>query len=644
MNLERKCLPLLTAEKSKLSEKQWAIITNILPYKRSRAFAGTSAIKFLNEIEKRLELQISKLMCDKTRIGLIDTILTAIRRLRQEKSYGPWSPWIPWKDYLILAALKYGARLTDANITNLVDNENRNLILGLGELIENICVVGRLDVYRGAKIVLDYYSNLIKISACFKDVQALNTIKFHEKRAPGSPLNPILGIKTLPSISNEIVEMALENRWLVVLNSKVNENGETLVDIYSFKIFPPFKKEKIFLIDMLNTSILGYYTSVRPELEEKLGVTLEEFMIFLYCFGVMILLHLDVSLLDSGVIQYSKQEFIEFIEEIARKNMYFARFVIPPERHERYIKESPLTLSKSDIADIVRVLWRISPSKKRVLEFARQHNLNLNDVLNKKELGLKRRRRPKGKIIEKPLEPIQINWKETIETLMESGLVSLSYDDVMERKSLSDTKYYLFIAPNHTVVVPLSTLRGFFFDLSLFLENFAHDLERGGKLGERKGRYFERIIESTLRSQNHKVYTKIRQDRTDVVVGVPPYLFTLECKCSSWTNKVLTGKSLRARYNKDIKEWLKQAEDDARWLAVKGNAAQIIKDDKELQKYTWIVPVVITLYPEYLFNISDDYMLSSTIPRICTINEFSLFLKKGKLKDLEKKRYLLELH
>jgi hypothetical protein len=69
-----------------------------------------------------------------------------------------------------------------------------------------------------------------------------------------------------------------------------------------------------------------------------------------------------------------------------------------------------------------------------------------------------------------------------------------------------------------------------------------------------------------------------------------------------------------------IRGWLSEVDELAKHLA------DNLQKPSLPPKFKYIVPIVCTTFPEFLYELSSHTLLVDNVPRICTLNELILFL------------------
>jgi len=146
-----------------------------------------------------------------------------------------------------------------------------------------------------------------------------------------------------------------------------------------------------------------------------------------------------------------------------------------------------------------------------------------------------------------------------------------------------------------------------------------------------KGAAFERVVSDTLRKRLNDVTYPISDSQelfldgagvpfaeADVYVAKGDTLFLIDCKACGVSRGYLKGVSRPAhsRWIK-VRRWL--AESDARALKI-ANAPKG-KNYALGPHLKWIVPIVCSAMSEYFWESDDLFLLTDTIPRVCTVEE-----------------------
>ena len=166
-----------------------------------------------------------------------------------------------------------------------------------------------------------------------------------------------------------------------------------------------------------------------------------------------------------------------------------------------------------------------------------------------------------------------------------------------------------------------------------------------GKNIGKKGRIFEDDIINKIKKSNLNIWECQKKlkgyDGTLKEIDVSFYdknvLFICELKCIKRSISYISGdfKALKFRKDKFIQA-LNDVEDKIYWILnhKEGNNFKI-PDCIDA-----IVPVVISPFIEYIWDIDDYYWISSSVPRICTISELLELLKKDYYNEIIKKPFI----
>lgn len=130
------------------------------------------------------------------------------------------------------------------------------------------------------------------------------------------------------------------------------------------------------------------------------------------------------------------------------------------------------------------------------------------------------------------------------------------------------------------------------------------------------------------------------QKELDAVLIIKQFMFIFECKSLSVSEGSILGtkNSIEFRKNK-IKEYLSEVEEKADF--VMNNEGRLNKIIPSTVKY--IIPAVITSFPEYIWEKTDNLFISETLSRILTINELNL-IKATSFDDLKNKPFVRRLN
>jgi len=166
-----------------------------------------------------------------------------------------------------------------------------------------------------------------------------------------------------------------------------------------------------------------------------------------------------------------------------------------------------------------------------------------------------------------------------------------------------------------------------------------------GKNVEKKGNIFEEYIKKRIKNSNLTIWEcqKILKgyDSTSEEIDISfidkNVLFICELKCINKSISYITGdfKSLGFRKNKFIIA-LEQSERKVDWILhhIKGRNFEVPNS------IDLIVPIVISPFIEYIWDVSEYYWLCSDIPRVCNINELLELFKRDYIHDINGKSFV----
>lgn len=182
--------------------------------------------------------------------------------------------------------------------------------------------------------------------------------------------------------------------------------------------------------------------------------------------------------------------------------------------------------------------------------------------------------------------------------------------------------FFLFELENNTIFV----------DLNLVAPTVAalwYQVDRGGgRAGHFKGKEFERWVHSLLtkraecehiwepsRGMEGPIGSKASTD-VDVLIGKERLAFLISCKAYKTSDALMESKG-QAVWERwlQCKSWLREAEELAKHLAANATELGIPP------KYHRVVPLVCSVYPEYLYEDRPELVLWEDIPRVATLPE-----------------------
>lgn len=185
-----------------------------------------------------------------------------------------------------------------------------------------------------------------------------------------------------------------------------------------------------------------------------------------------------------------------------------------------------------------------------------------------------------------------------------------------------------------------------------FLVNLWKPIKKGGAFLKLKGDDFQiavnnRLLDLKGTEQIWEIGKRLKGLRSkketdlDVFIGKDSFAFAISCKAYYLSEKYLEGEG-QQYYEKWIYavKWLKEVGEIGKFISIKKNNSSFLPN-----KYKYIVPVVCTSSPIYVWEEIANLRLPNGTPRICTIRELQLFvasLEKYKEK-LIKSGYVIKL-
>ncbi|MFZ5933049.1 MAG: hypothetical protein ACOYT7_03185 [Patescibacteria group bacterium] len=212
--------------------------------------------------------------------------------------------------------------------------------------------------------------------------------------------------------------------------------------------------------------------------------------------------------------------------------------------------------------------------------------------------------------------------------------ISLNENDAgkINLRTLSPVSYLLNIETQDVVFLAFNTTVN-------FLKNLWRPIKKGGSFGKLKGDDFQigvnnRLIGLPGVEQIWKIGKKLHTDGSkketdiDVCVGKDEFLFAISCKAYYLNEKYIegSGQEYYGRWQQ-CKGWLKEIDEIGK---------HITKNSKDLtlpRRYKYLLPIVCTSHPEYIWDEIRNLRLPNNVPRICTLGEILDFIR-----DLNKYR------
>lgn len=233
------------------------------------------------------------------------------------------------------------------------------------------------------------------------------------------------------------------------------------------------------------------------------------------------------------------------------------------------------------------------------------------------------------------LESMDQSWWKS-KSLDILKFVSLSEKEAkkINLKTYSPISYLFRLESENTIFMAFNCV-------SLYLVNLWRRVPKGGKFHNLRGTDFEIAVNNTLTSYKYinpiwdrgkKISNVGKKKKTDldVFVGLEDIAFPISCKAYYLSDKYLegSGQEYYSRWEEAV-VWLEEIKEIGKHLAGKWN------DYKLPEGYKYIVPLVCTSSPLYVWREITDLRLPNGLPRICTLAEISDFL--GNIKKYKTK-------
>lgn len=170
-----------------------------------------------------------------------------------------------------------------------------------------------------------------------------------------------------------------------------------------------------------------------------------------------------------------------------------------------------------------------------------------------------------------------------------------------------------------------------------FLINLWRPIKSGGSFKKLKGEDFQIAVNNRLlgikgTEQIWKIGKKLsglgskKETDLDVFIGKDTTAFAISCKAYYLNEKYLEGEGQQYYERwKDAENWLKEVEEIGKFIARKENDLSFFPN-----KYKYIIPLVCTSSPIYIWEEIANLRLPGGIPRICTLGELQLFVSNLK--------------
>ena len=126
----------------------------------------------------------------------------------------------------------------------------------------------------------------------------------------------------------------------------------------------------------------------------------------------------------------------------------------------------------------------------------------------------------------------------------------------------------------------------------------------------------------------------------DLSIGKNSICFVVDCKSYSINRQLFEGERQAVRNRWDtVLKWLRDNDERASFLAENPKG-----DNYDLpQDYSHVVPVVCSTHPEFLFDISEHFLLDRYTPRVCTPKELVEFLNSFNESVLASEPYAIRI-
>lgn len=205
--------------------------------------------------------------------------------------------------------------------------------------------------------------------------------------------------------------------------------------------------------------------------------------------------------------------------------------------------------------------------------------------------------------------------------------------------------YILHIESEGCIFFPYNNITSFF-------SNLWQSIPKSKKFrGEIQGDTFMLQVNDTLdKFKNIEVLAKsgkkIKEGKNikaeiDCLIGKGNFVFVVSCKACAPNEQYLegVGQGYWDRWE-DQKKWLKDVDKLAKLISGMAHDRLGIP-----LKYKFIVPLVCSSSPWYIWKDSSKFRLPNNVPRVCTLNELCDFLKnlEGCKEDLLKKQYVIKI-
>jgi hypothetical protein len=217
-------------------------------------------------------------------------------------------------------------------------------------------------------------------------------------------------------------------------------------------------------------------------------------------------------------------------------------------------------------------------------------------------------------------------WRSIIHELLDFVSLSEKESSKINLKTFSPVSYLFKLESENTIFMAFNCI-------SPYLVNLWRQVPKDGKFHNLRGTDFEIAVNNTLVSYENieqiwdrgkKLHNVGRKKKTDldVFVGLNDFAFPISCKAHYLNDKYLEGNGQEyfSRWE-DATLWLRDIEEIGKHLVKRW------KDYKLPKKYKYVIPIVCTTSPLYVWKEMANLRLPNDLPRICTLSELSEFLR-----------------
>jgi hypothetical protein len=178
-------------------------------------------------------------------------------------------------------------------------------------------------------------------------------------------------------------------------------------------------------------------------------------------------------------------------------------------------------------------------------------------------------------------------------------------------------------------------------------------LQLGPEMRTVKGGTFETVVASQIEKYCRGISFPIPQSQelyregsnnpfaeVDVYISKGDVLFLVDCKACCVSRRYLKGEPPQVAHRwAKVQDWIRESDRRARAIALRPIGDNYAIPDS----CRCIVPIVCSSFPEYFFDLSEEMLLTESIPRVCTLPELLEVLNRCEALNLSQKPYAVAI-